>query len=177
MCHNFIKEELNLKDIKSFEGRYAIEEDGRVWSYLTNKYLKQQEDKDGYLVVKLRDYKNGTYVTKFIHRLIAEAYMPNPNNKETVDHIDGNKQNNKISNLQWASRYEQTQNINWQKKMRKPVICIETGKFYSGITQVHNELGLNLGHLSECVHGKRNICGGYHWRYATLQEAKDNNWI
>ena len=70
-----------------------------VWSYLSNKYLKLQTDKDGYLVVKLRDNKNNTYVTKFIHRLIAEAYIPNPDNKETVDHIDGNSDNNSEENL------------------------------------------------------------------------------
>ena len=157
-----------MKDIENYEGKYAITEDGKVWSYKSNKFLKPSLDKDGYYKVSL--CSNSKYKQFFIHRLVAIAFIPNPENKPTVDHIDGDIKNNNINNLRWATYYEQTENINWKNKRIKPIICIENNIYYEGISDANRKLGLNMAHLSECVRGKRNICGNYHWRYATPEE-------
>lgn len=105
------------KDIKGFEGYYQINQYGDVRGVerLVNHYLggkrrlksrivKQSIGTIGYPVVQLwRDNKKGTL---YIHRLTAENFIPNPENKEEVNHKDGNKANNSLENLEWVSRKE-----------------------------------------------------------------------
>jgi len=82
--------------------KYKISSEGEVWSNYLNSYLKPCKDKKGYLVVYLsvnHTIKN----TKKIHRLVAEYFIPNPENLPQVNHIDGDKTNNKVSNLEWCS--------------------------------------------------------------------------
>jgi len=83
---------------------YKVYEDGRVFSSLTSKFLKPLHHKDGTLRVNL--YNEGKRKGKYVHRLVAEAFIPNPDRKPQVDHIDGNKQNNHISNLRWCTDEE-----------------------------------------------------------------------
>lgn len=154
-----------MKDIKGYEGHYAITEDGQVWSYKSSQFLTPLIDKDGYYKVSLS--LDGIQKQFFIHRLVAQTYLPNLDNKPTVDHLNGIITDNHINNLQWATYSEQNLNQHWQKKRRKPVLCKETDIQYNGITEVNKVLGLNMGHLSECLHGKRNTCGGYHWVYVS----------
>lgn len=97
-------------DIKDFEYKYAITEDGKVWSK-PNKYAKHNgkfislsKRKDGYIMCYL--YKYPKSIGKYIHRLVAEAYLLNPDNKLEVNHKDGNKENNHYSNLEWVTRQE-----------------------------------------------------------------------
>lgn len=100
-----------MKDIKGYEGRYAATEDGRIWSHVSNKFLKPVKRKDGYYKVTLSDkYCSVKYY--LLHRIIAETFLENPENKPTVDHIDRNKDNNNISNLRWATHSEQVFNEN-----------------------------------------------------------------
>lgn len=80
---------------------YAITEDGKVWSFKSNKFLKQKIDKYGYACVSLR--RNGKNWTVTVHRLVAEAFIPNPDNKPTVNHKDENKLNNSVTNLEWMT--------------------------------------------------------------------------
>ena len=80
-----------MKEIKGYEN-YKITEDGQVWSNNINRYLKPVKDKDGYYKVTLS--KNSEQKQFFIHRLVAETYLENFDNKKTVDHIDGNIYNN-----------------------------------------------------------------------------------
>ena len=86
---------------------YLIYEDGRVWSKYKNIFLKTDVNTTGYLRVCLRNGKNKRM---FIHRLIAIHYIPNPDNKPCVDHIDHNTQNNNISNLRWVTIRENSSN-------------------------------------------------------------------
>ena len=114
-----------MKDIPGYEGHYAITSCGRVWSYKRNRFLKPSTDKYGYLHVVL--YKNGKGKHKFIHQLVAEAYIPNPNNLPQVNHKDEVRTHNWINNLEWC---DVTYNNNYgtrNAKIAKKVICLETG--------------------------------------------------
>lgn len=83
------------KDIKGYEGKYKVSNFGRIKSLRKNKVLKQTINKrDGYLYVGI--CKDGKRKNRKVHRLIAETFMSNPKNKPTVNHIDGNKFNNKV---------------------------------------------------------------------------------
>lgn len=98
-----------MKKILNFED-YGITQDGNVFSYKRKKFIRKRKDHYGYLRVKL--YKNGKCFYKLIHKLVAEAYIPNPNNLETVDHIDFNKENNNVSNLRWMTNKENSMRKN-----------------------------------------------------------------
>lgn len=114
------------KDIEGFEGLYQVSNEGRVRSldhYANNHFIEgvmrtPSHTKDGY--VKYRLVANGKDVTARVHRLVALAFIPNPENKETVNHIDGNKNNNHVSNLEWMDRHEQL-NHAYKLGLKKPV--------------------------------------------------------
>ena len=111
------------KDIEGYEGLYQVSNLGRVKSlgrdyvaanggirHIEEHFLKQAISPKGYLKVTL--LKNGARSTKQVHRLVAEAFIPNPDNKPQVDHIDGNKQSNIVSNLRFATNKENCNNPN-----------------------------------------------------------------
>lgn len=95
----------NFKEIKGFEGRYSISSDGEVYSHFLNRSMKLKITKTGYLRVHLRKQDKEKHAS--VHRLVAEHFIENPENKPTVNHKDGNKQNNSISNLEWSTHCEQ----------------------------------------------------------------------
>lgn len=99
-----------MKDIPGYENLYAINENGNVWSYATNTWKTQWLNHGGYMVVALS--KDGKKKEYKVHRLIAITYIPNPENKPTVDHINRNRLDNRIENLRWATRKEQASNRN-----------------------------------------------------------------
>ena len=88
-------------DIKDYEGIYQVSNLGKVKNKKTNKILKPSKEK-GYL--KLYLYKEGKKKTNYIHRLVAQAFLPNPNNYKEVNHIDSNPSNNNKNNLEWCDR-------------------------------------------------------------------------
>ncbi|GEO48491.1 HNH endonuclease [Companilactobacillus kimchii] len=101
-----------MKEIKGFEKLYAVTKDGRVYSLITTSsrrkgLLKTYKD-GGYLKVNLYD-KNGKCSKKFVHRLVAQTYLNNPSRLQIVNHLDGDKENNSIENLEWTT---QKKNIN-----------------------------------------------------------------
>lgn len=93
-----------IKDIKGFEGRYTISNLGIVRSKLTGIIMKPNITKFGYARVNLRKAKNREYKSYFIHRLVAIHFLANPNNLPEVNHIDCNRTNNIVTNLEWVSR-------------------------------------------------------------------------
>ena len=95
-------------DIKGYEDYYTISEDGKVWSKRRDKYLKGSSNSNGYLQVDL--YKDVKGKKFSIHRLVALAYIENPENKPEVDHIDRDILNNSVNNLRWATKEEQMRN-------------------------------------------------------------------
>ena len=93
-----------MKDIKGYEGLYQIDENGNVYSFYKNRFLKPAPTSWGYLTVEL--FKNGKGKTHKIHRMVAEAFIPNIDNKPLINHKDGNKQNNHFKNLEWCTYSE-----------------------------------------------------------------------
>ena len=94
------------KDVGGYEGVYQIDETGQVKRVDSGRVLKVAVGKNGYPVVSL--WKNNKGQMKYIHRMLGEAFLPNddPLNKTTINHIDGNKTNNDLSNLEWATPSE-----------------------------------------------------------------------
>lgn len=125
------------KKIKNWE-LYTIDEFGKVKNTKTNKYLKGAINSKGYLRVEL--HLNKKIKKFFVHRLVAEYFVENPLNKEQVNHIDGNKLNNNMNNLEWVTNQENrnhaiknnlTKNLcgeetPWSKLTKKDVIFIRS---------------------------------------------------
>lgn len=98
--------ECKLIDIAGFEGRYQITDHGDVISLITGKTLSPGVKPGGYKFVGLRAVKGAKPSYKMIHRLVAESFIPNPLHKPEINHIDGDKKNNKAENLEWVTRNE-----------------------------------------------------------------------
>lgn len=98
------------KDIIGYKGLYQINESGQIRNIKGN-VKKQAVTNSGYLVVDL--YKNNIRHTLLVHRLVAQVFIPNPDNLEIINHIDGNKLNNNSSNLEWC---DYTTNLNHARK-------------------------------------------------------------
>lgn len=156
-----------MKDIKGYEGEYAITSCGRVWSYKSKKFLKPTIRKNGYAQVCLS--KNSIQKNLLVHRLVAEAYLSNANNFTEVNHKDEIKSHNWVGNLEWCTHQE---NINYGtrtsravRKQMKKVICVETGEIFDGVNDAARKTGLSAGHISQVCNKKRNTTGGLHWKF------------
>lgn len=147
-----------MKDIKGYEGLYAITSCGRVWSYRSKKFLIPQDNGRGYKCVKL--YINGKEKSFLVHRLVAEAYIPNLDNLPEVDHKDNNRGNNVVNNLQWITRPD---NVKKQSNVRK-IRCVETGIVYDSTREAERQTGIGHECLSRAAR-KNGTSHGYHWEY------------
>ena len=171
---------------------YLVSPNGEVFSCKTNKTLKLQKMTNGYLFVALR--KNGKTFQKTVHRLIAEAFIPNKNNLPCVDHIDGSRTNNNVNNLRWCT---QQQNLTYliatkrrkiaqsneicKLKVRfgkqrnnavnqdKPVIAVNSNGEYFGswnsIRDAGKNTGIDYSSIAKCCRGKYKTAGGLRWVY------------
>ena len=104
-----------MKDIPGFEGEYAIDEEGKVWSYprtvvyqKPGRFLRPGRAENHYDSLALTSH-NGAKISVAIHRLVALTYLPNPENKPFVNHKDGDKRNNSVSNLEWCTEKENSE--------------------------------------------------------------------
>ena len=131
---------------------YLIYEDGKVYSKRSKRYLKQYDNGHGYLYVK--PCKEGKSKLYLIHRLIALHYIPNPDNKICVDHIDRNRKNNKLNNLRWATDSENQQNRGVYKNNKL------------GIKNICYSKTQNIYHYQKVIRGIK-----HHKYFKTLEEA------
>ena len=138
------------KIIQSFEN-YEVSNFGNVRNIKTGRILKQSIDTKGYKRINI----NSTY-TQHIHRLVASAFIPNPNNKSCIDHIDGIRTNNNVSNLRWATRSENMINRSLQSNN------------ISGKSGVHYNKKLNRWVVNININNKKTYIGAY----KTFDEAK-----
>ncbi len=165
---------LEIKDIKGYDGRYAITTDGRIWSYKAKKYLKERVNETGYTSVCLS--KNGQAKSFYVHRLVAETYIPNPENKPQVNHKDENRSNNNVNNLEWTTAKENsnygTRNSKISLAKAKPVKCIETNRVFVSMTAAALLTGAQCSKISQVCKGKRKTAGGYHWEYWNFRNPK-----
>ena len=168
--------ELLKKPIKNYEGQYEIWSDGTVWSLISNKALKPRLIKTGYGRVHLKDSSTDYY----IHRLVAEAFLDNPNNLPQVNHKDENKLNNCVENLEWISIKENTNygTRNLKASIKNGYIVqmcdinnhdIIIKEFHSG-REAQRQLGINQSNISKCCRGLVSQAGGYFWKYKNKEE-------
>lgn len=161
-------------DIVGYEGIYKVSKDGQVMNVRKNKTIKPWLNIYGYYSVRL--HKGGNRRTAFVHRLIAQTFIPNPDNKSEVNHIDGNKLNNDISNLEWVSHRENIiHSVDILNHQKRAVRCVETGIVYESIKAA--ALAVN-GHKTGIAHasnGKIKTYKGYRWEKINTYRKKRPN--
>lgn len=148
-----------MRDVKGYEGLYAVTSCGKIWSYRRKRFLKYGVSTKGYLVVNL--CKNGKVKQFFVHRLVAQAYIPNPNNLHEVDHIDSNKTHNYVNNLQWLSHKD-----NSRKSNNKPILQYDLDGNFIREWECTADVGDNVtGNICHCLKGDYKTALGYIWKY------------
>lgn len=178
------------KDIEGFEGFYQVSNLGNIRSLdrriiqvdskkgkysriIKGRIIKPENNKRGYKCVSLTIQNKK--VSKTIHRLVAEAFIPNPNNYPLINHIDGNKQNNKVTNLEHCS-YKHNVNEAIRLGLLKPgehscKKCIQKDfngniiNIYKSITEASKSTGIYIGNISATCLGNQKYAGKYKWEF------------
>ena len=149
-----------MENWKPIDDTYSVSTYGRVRNDKTGHILAPGTDSNGYLHVNL----NGSL--KRIHRLVATAFIPNPDNLPEINHIDGNKKNPHKDNLEWCTR---TYNINRVSNKRKPtkagIECVETGIVYPTVEAAAKAVNRSSMAIRKVLYGQTKTSAGLHWRY------------
>lgn len=170
-----IEDDCQMKDIPNFEGVYSIDPLGRVYDWRINKYLSPIVSSTGYLVVNLKDH--GYYEQQYIHRLVAEAFLPNPyeNIRDQVNHIDENKWNNHLTNLEWCTKsYNNSYGTARQRSalaQSKPIIGIDPdGNTYEFTSQSEASIQTRIpaANIWKVMNGQRPHAGHWKWMYKDI---------
>lgn len=166
------------KQIEGFED-YEISDTGLIWSNKSNIYLKPHCHMDGYTTIVL--YNNGKAKQFFIHRLVANAFIPKIDGKEFIDHIDGIKNNNIVSNLRWCTKSENALFDNVTLKRKKTlelnshkqvmylsgrmykVMCVETGQVFESLIKASEYIGIHRACICRAIK-TGGMSAGYHWK-------------
>lgn len=163
------------KDVVGYEGRYQVSNLGKIAS--SRHELNQATNNRGYKTVSL--YKNGKTQRKTVHRLVADAFIPNPFNFPQINHIDENKENNSVSNLEWCTpsvnnlKYHQNHPNEKKNGKRKRFHIFQLTvdgnivKEWENFRQIFLETGMSDWSISECCRGNRKTAYGYKWQYAS----------
>ncbi len=151
---------------------YAVNKKGEIFSFRRNHKLTPKVNHDGYLRIQL--YYKGKCEFVSIHRLIAETFIANPENKAVVNHIDGNKQNNAVDNLEWCTQSENIRHAYDTGLAHQPLNIrgktvqqfTKEGDFiqeFPSTMEVERTLGIYHAHISSAI--KRNgTAGGFRWK-------------
>ena len=171
------------KDIEGYKGHYQISNYGNVRSLKKDAFLMKGGYLKGYKIISL--WKNGTGKMFRVHRLVALAFIPNPENKPCIDHIDGDRANNHADNLRWVTYLENNNNPITKKRLSennaknmqgkegalhpnsKPVKMIKNGvclKIYQSIHLAKKD-GFNDTLIIRCCKGRMKKHKGYNWEY------------
>ena len=188
------------RDIKGFEGYYQVSNLGRVRSvdrviintgnkgenkrsHYKGKILRQAHRNKGYLGVILT--KNSKQHSFSVHRLVAQAFIPNIKNLPQINHKDENKENNSVDNLEWCDckyninygSWRQKQSYSHKGKYSKKVVQLDKSghliKMFNSITEAEKETGIR--HISAVARGQRKYAGGYIWKFLNEYKQPDNN--
>lgn len=168
------------KDISNYEGLYQVSTLGNIRSLdryvngrnskrlIKGKILKTFKDKDGYMNVNL--YKNSKIKQFKVSRLVAQAFIPNPNNLPQVNHKNEIKSDNCVDNLEWMTLIDNcnygTRNTRISKKINQYDLDGNFIKTWNSIIQIERELNIFHSRIIEACKGQRKQIGGYKWRYA-----------
>ena len=156
------------RGIKGFEGKYMVSNLGRVKSLNYNNTGKEgimepQDNGTGYLFVQLS--KDGKVKNCRINRLVAQAFLENPQNLPEVNHKDKNPKNNRVENLEWCSRQ-----YNVEYSLSKAVIGIDkvSGLIleFPSTREAERQTGISKGNICDCLKGRQKSAGGCIWFYA-----------
>jgi hypothetical protein len=175
MAHLLRRRNLNLRGSKMYEAKtipefpsYSVDTGGNIYSHLSNKYLKPQVNPNGYFTVGLRE--GGGTCTKTVHRLEARAHLKGSGEGLDVNHLDGDKLNNKIENLEWATRSENIRHafsIGLSKiTTRKPVRAIGVcGVIEFPSVVFAGDCGFDRRHIHKCIKAPGKLHKGYRWEF------------
>ena len=153
-----------MRDIKGYEGLYSITSCGKVWSYKSKKFLKPIVEKNGYSRVNL--YKEGKLKKFYIHRLVAEAYIENPDNLPQVNHVDGDKSHNWLNNLEYCTGSQNTRHaidtgLRAKRGKTKRIHDQTTGIIYANCSEAARAVGGNRARVWEVCNKKRKTYKGH----------------
>lgn len=184
------------RQIEGYEGYYEVSDEGSVRSvdrfitdsngntrFLRGSIMKLSEatsrdNTNGYLVVNL--HKNHKSSVIPVHVLVANAFIPNEQNKPTVNHKDGNKHNNRVSNLEWSS-YSENNTHAIETGLRKPrgtkvEQYTTSGEYvatYKSVTEAARKTGFSRGGISHCVNGRSSTSSGFVWKLSSIGKSND----
>ena len=171
-----------FRKLKSLKFLYEVNEDGVVRNVKSKKIVNGYREKNGYIRVRFENKCLGKVVRTTVHRLVAEAFLPNPDNLEEVNHIDSNRANNHVSNLEWVSHSDNMKHAYIHDRMphlermhemsRKPVTNgIDTfdsissaGEWLAKTKRTKNKIS-GISGISTVCRGKRKKFGGFEWKY------------
>ena len=163
----------NIKGFEDFEDNYFILSTGEVWSKYKKEFLKPYFNSDGYHLVDLRNGECRKQAR--VHRLVALAFIPNPDNLPTVNHKDECHTNNDISNLEWMSIRDNIRYGTGTKRSaehrKKPVICVETGEVFPSVKEAADYYQVSYSNIFRALKNPRHTSGGVHWQ----RVCKENN--
>ena len=187
------------KDVVGYEEFYQVSDFGNVRKKSNQQIVSQYVNDNGYCITALYSKKEHKAKHYRVHRLVAEAFIENPECKRTVNHIDGNKTNNCASNLEWATHKENLEHArrnglivftenqrnavkrnirknrllsNCNRKAVFSVDCNGNKKIYASVKMAANEVGVCSAAIVNCLKGVTHTSAGMHWGYCNGNQFK-----